>query len=60
MNETIVLIYKGDGTAVIPGVALRDLTKEEIEKSGLSVADLVASGLYKKPTKKRTVKDGRN
>ena len=53
MNE-IILIYKGNGYSVIPGVPLRDLTKNDL--SGLAVADLVASGLYKKPTKK---KDGK-
>lgn len=58
MNDKIVLIYKGNKTAVIPGVALRDLKQKDIRKSGLSVADLVASGLYKKPTKKRTVNNG--
>ena len=55
MSKTI-LIYKGDGTRAIPGVPLRDLKQEDI--GGLSVSDLVASGLYKKPTNKRTVKDG--
>jgi hypothetical protein len=63
----IVLKWVGDGKSVIPVFPPRDLTKEDLEKKLNSVASaktlaelkkqLVDTGLYKLPTKKR-VKDG--
>ncbi len=45
MDET-VLTYSGDG-AWLPGVPKRDLTQADVETCGRSVAELVASGLYR-------------
>ena len=54
-----MLKYIGAG-AYLPGIPARDLTADEVEAIGLTVAELVGSGLYAEPpsnsprAKKRT------
>ena len=43
-----MLKYIGAG-AYLPGIPARDLTADEVEAIGLTVAELVGSGLYESP-----------
>ena len=46
--------YIGDGSKVVPGLPLRDLTNEEVKKHGK--AFVLSTGLYEEPKKKTAEK----
>lgn len=52
--------YIGNGTSVVPGLPLRDLTDKEVKKHGKDF--ILSTGLYeeeaKKTAKKTVKKDG--
>jgi hypothetical protein len=50
----IELIYIGKGKGTLAGVPARDLTRAEIEASGKTIQELLASGLYVRSTLTQT------
>lgn len=55
MGETI-LTYANTG-AWLPGVPARDLTQADVDTCGRSVAELVASGLYRSAARMESAVD---
>jgi hypothetical protein len=43
------LIYIGKGKGILQGIPARNLTRVEIEASGLTAEKIIASGLYMRP-----------